>query len=115
MHRIRTATVSITALLGDIISQVVAEYAPIDIVARLDRSEELAVRLQSLAPDLILIGLCQGEADEIALFLCDALPLVNVIALSHDARHAYLPVPNHHRSALIDLSPNALIEAIRGF
>jgi chemotaxis response regulator CheB len=115
MHRIRTVTISITPLLSDIISQVVAEHAPIDIVARLGRSERLAQSLQMLAPNLVLIGLCQSEGDAIALSLCDALPWAKVIALSHDARHAYLPVPHRHRSALIEMSPNALIEAIRGF
>jgi len=109
MLHLRTVTVALTPLLGDIISQVVAERAPIDIVAR------LAPRLQSLAPDLILIGLCQAEGDAIALSLRNALPQAKVIALSHDARHAYLHVPYRHRTTLIDLSPEALIEAIRSF
>lgn len=115
MYRIRTVTVSITPLLSDIVGQVVVEHAPIDIVASLDRSEGLARRLQMLAPDLVLIGLCQGEGDGIALSLRDAFPWTKIIALSHDARHAYLSMPQRRCSALIDMSPNALIEAIRGF
>jgi DNA-binding NarL/FixJ family response regulator len=115
MYRIRTVTVSITPLLSDIVSQVVAEHAPIDIIASLDRSEGLARRLQMLAPDLVLIGLSQSEGDGIALSLRDALPSTKIIALSYDARHAYLPMPKRRCSALIDMSPNALIEAIRGF
>jgi len=115
MLHLRTVTVALTPLLGDIISQVVAERAPIDIVARLGSRDQLAPRLQSLAPDLILIGLCQAEGDAIALSLRNALPQAKVIALSHDARHAYLHVPYRHRTTLIDLSPEALIEAIRSF
>ena len=114
MRPLRTVTVAITRLLGDIISQVVAERAPIDIVARLDGRDQLPLRLQSLAPDLVLIGLCEDEGGAIALSLGDALPRAKVIALSHDAHHAYLPVPHRHRTTLIDLSPKALIEAIRG-
>jgi DNA-binding NarL/FixJ family response regulator len=112
---LRTVTVALTPLLGDIISRVVAERAPIDIVARLDSRNQLPARLQTLAPDLVLIGLCQAEGDAIALSLCNALPRAKVIALSHDARHAYLHVPHRHRTMLNDLSPEALIEAIRSF
>ena len=105
---------AITRLLGDIISQVVAEQAPIDIVARLDGRAQLAPRLRNLAPDLVLIGLGEDEGGAIALSLGDAFPRAKVIALSHDAHHACLPVPHRHRTTLIDLSPRALIEAIRG-
>jgi len=112
---IRTVTVAITPLLGDIINEVVAERAPIDIVARLDRSDRLELQLRALAPDLVLIGFCRDEDDGIALSLRSALPLTTVIAFSHDTRHAYVHVPNRPRIALIDMSPAALIEAIRGF
>jgi DNA-binding NarL/FixJ family response regulator len=113
MRPLRTVTVAITSLLGDIISQVVAERVPIDIVARLDSRDQLKSRLQTLAPDLVLIGLRQDEGGAIALSLCDAFPRAKVIALSHDGDHAYLPVPRRHGTKLIDLSPKALIEAIR--
>lgn len=114
MRHIRTVTVAVTPLLCAIISQVVAESVLIDIVARLDRSDQLALRLQTLAPDLVIIGLCQDEGDGIVLSLRNALPRAKVIALSHDTRQAYLPGPDRHRSVLIELSPEALSEAIRG-
>jgi DNA-binding NarL/FixJ family response regulator len=115
MPPIRTVTVTITPLLCDIISQVAAERAPIDIVARLDNRGRLELRLQTLAPDLVLIGLCPGEDDSIALSFRNALPRAKVIALSHDIRHAYLHVSHRHGTVLNDLSLEALIEAIRGF
>jgi DNA-binding NarL/FixJ family response regulator len=115
MRPLRTVTAAITPLLGDIISQVVAERAPIDIVARLDSRNQLAPRLRTLAPDLVLIGLREEESGAIALSLHDAAPRAKVIALSHDGHHAYLLAPRRHRATLIDLSPEALIEAIRGF
>lgn len=115
MRRIRTVTVSITPLAGDLISEVVAQLAPIDIVARLDSRDQLTLHLRTLGPDLVLIGLHQGEGDDIALFLRDALRRVKVIALSHDARHAYVHTPHRDRTVLTDMSPKALIEAIRGF
>ena len=114
MDRIRTVTVSITPLMSDIISAVVAELAPIDIVARLDRSDRLVLRLQMLAPDLLLIGLSRGEGDGIARSLRNALPRAKVIALSHDMRYAYLLLPNRHCSALTEMSPNTLIELFQG-
>jgi DNA-binding NarL/FixJ family response regulator len=113
MRPLRTVTVAITPLLGDIINQLVAVRAPIEIVARLDTRDRLARRLQSLAPDLVLIALRDDEGAAIALSLRNALPRARVIALSHDAQHAYLPVPHRHRATLIDLSPEGLIEALR--
>lgn len=115
MGCIRTVTVAITPLMSDIISEVVAELAPIDIVAQLNRNDQLVLHLQMLAPALVLIGLGRGEGDDITRTLRNALPRVKVIALSHDTGHAYLPGPGGHRSALIELTPEALIEAIRGF
>ena len=115
MQPLRTVTVAITPLLGDIISQIVGVRAPIEIVARLDNRDQLALRLRTLAPDLVLIGLGRDEGGAIGLSLRDALPRGKVIALSHDAHHAYLPVPQRHRTTVIDLSPEALIEAIRAF
>jgi DNA-binding NarL/FixJ family response regulator len=115
MRPLRTVTVAITPLLGDIITQVVAERAPINIVARLDSRDQLELRLQTLAPDLVLIGLRQDESGAIALSLRRAGPRAKVIALSHDGHHAYLPAPHRRRTTPIDLSPAALIEAIRGF
>lgn len=115
MRPLRTVTVAITPLLGDIINQLVAVRVPIEIVARLDTRDRLAQRLQILAPDLVLIGLREDEGDAIALSLRNTLPRAKVIALSHDGHQAYLPVPHRHRTTLIDLSPKPLIEAIRGF
>ena len=115
MRQLRTVTVTITPLLEDIISQVVADRAPIDIVARLDSRDQLALRLRTLAPDLVLIGLRQDESGAIASSLRNAAPRAKVIALSHDAHHAYLPAPHRRRTTLINLSLAALVEAIRGF
>jgi DNA-binding NarL/FixJ family response regulator len=113
MRPLRTVTVAITPLLGDIISQVVAERAPIDIVASLDSRDQLAPRLRTLAPDLVLIGLGEDEGGAITLSVHNVVPRAKVIALSHDGDHAYLPAPRRHGTKLIDLSPKALIEAIR--
>ena len=48
MRRVRTVAVTIPPLLCDIISELVAERAPIDIVARLDSRYQLKL-LQTLA------------------------------------------------------------------
>jgi DNA-binding NarL/FixJ family response regulator len=115
MRRLRTVTVTVTPLMADIISQLVAERAPIDIVASLDDRDQLASRLRTLLPELVLIGLDQSEGGAVAISLHDAVPRARVIALSHDARHAYLSAPPSADATAIDLSPQALIEAVRGF
>jgi hypothetical protein len=115
MRRLRTVTVRVTPLLADIINQLVAERVPIDILARLDNRDHLVRRLQTWAPDLVLIGLAPNEGGDIVFSLRNAIPRARLIALSHDAGHGYLLGPHGGPTTLIDLSPEALIAAIRGF
>ena len=114
MQGIRTVTVSVTPLLSDIIKELVAEWAPIDIVARLASDDQLALHLQTLAPDLVLIGIGEKDGDSVVLSLDNDLHWARVIGLSHDARHAYLLEPHGRGATQFEMSPEALIEVIQG-
>jgi hypothetical protein len=103
-----------TPLLTDIIEQLLTEHVALDVVARFDVRDLLEERLQVFAPDLIFVGLRPGEADEIGRGLLSLAPAAKVIAFSNDARHGYVHEMRPHRAALIDISPQALIEAIDG-
>lgn len=89
-------------------------HVVLDVLARLDTRDFLDERLQTINPDLILVGLRPGEADEIGGPLLSLLPAARVIAFSSDARHAYVHEMRAHHVMLNDVSPPALIEAIRG-
>src|SRR5947209_11223700 len=72
MRPLPTVTVPITPLLGDIISQVVAVRTPIQIVARLNSRDQLELRLQILAPNLVGSGFARTKAAP-SRFLCATL------------------------------------------
>jgi DNA-binding NarL/FixJ family response regulator len=114
MAGIRTVVVTISPLLADIIEQSITGQVVLDVLARLDTRDFLDKRLQTINPDLILVGLRPGEPDEIGSSLLSLLPAARVIVFSSDARHAYVHEMLAHHFTLINVSPPALIEAIRG-
>jgi DNA-binding NarL/FixJ family response regulator len=100
-------------LLADIIEQLVSGQIALDIVARFDERALLREKLPEIGPDLVLIGLRSHETDRVGLSLLKLVPTAKVIAFSSDARRAYLHEMRAHRTAMIDVSARALIEAIR--
>lgn len=114
MARIRTVTVTLSGMLGEIIERVLSSRIELEVVARLDDRTALCARLRSLAPDLVLVGLTPDDTDALASSVLGCLPGVKVIAFAGDGRHAYLHEMRAHRAALIDITPEALIAAIMG-
>jgi chemotaxis response regulator CheB len=114
MAGIRTVVVTMSPLLTDLIEQSLTGYVALDVVAHFASRGSFEEQLRVMGPDLVLVGLSPGEADEIGRSLLSLVPVATVIAFSSDARHAYLHVMRAHRAMLIDVSPPALIEAIRG-
>jgi DNA-binding NarL/FixJ family response regulator len=111
---IRTVLTTISPLFSDILEQLIGGHVDLDIVAKTDTRDRLEERLRAIGPDLVLIGLYHGEADEIAHSLLAAAPLAKVIAFSTDGRHAYVYERHAHRTALIDFTPDGLVKAISG-
>jgi len=109
---IRTVVVTIPPLLGDIIKTSLAAHFTLDVVARLDSRAEIEQQLALFSPDLIIIGLLDGEADTIGRSLLAFVPLAKVIALSNDGRNAYVHEMRARRSVLTDVSLRTLIDAV---
>lgn len=114
MPVIRTVFVTISPLLGDIIKTSLTDHFTLDVVARLANRAEIEKQLPLFSPDLIVIGLRDGETDTIGGTLLALVPLAKVVALSNDGRNAYVHEMRAHRLALTDVSPRALIDAILG-
>jgi DNA-binding NarL/FixJ family response regulator len=109
---IRTALVTLSPLLSDIITQAVEAEIRLEVVAQVHSRDSLEERLSLIAPDLILIGLRVGETDAIAAAVLVAAPAAKVIAFSADSRHAYLHEMRAYQTTLINLTPAVLVEAI---
>jgi DNA-binding NarL/FixJ family response regulator len=111
---IRTVIVTMPQMLSDIVARLVEDRATLSVVARFESRFEIEARLPALAPDLILIGLRGGEADEIAATALALVPTARVIALSGDGRNAYVHEMRIRRAMLPDVSPGSLVDVILG-
>jgi chemotaxis response regulator CheB len=112
--RIRTVVVTMSRMLSDIITALVTDHAALDLVAEFDNRADAENRLSAIAPDLILIGLRDGEPDGIGRTLLALVPSAKVIAFSSDGRNGYLHEMRALRVEITDISPQGLIDAILG-
>jgi DNA-binding NarL/FixJ family response regulator len=110
----RTALVTLSPLLSDIITHAVESKIEIDVVAQIHDRGSLEEGLRLINPGLILIGLHVGETNAIAATTLAAVPTAKVIAFSADCRHAFLHEMRPYQATLIDVTPTALAEAILG-
>ena len=104
--------ITMSPMLRDLVTELMAEHVNVDLVGELDTRDGLEEQLQALVPDLILIGLGGGEGDEIGLSLVRFLPNAKVIAFSSDVRHAFVHRMQPQRTVLLDVSPQMLIDTI---
>lgn len=114
MTRLRTLVVTLSPLLRELVTGVLPSQISVDVIEVLESRECVAERLRELAPDLVLIGLLDGETDTIALPLLAALPSVSVLVLARNGKHAWLYRSHGRRAALANLSVQALREAMQG-
>ena len=114
MNAIRTVTVTMAPLFCDLVTGLLAAHCNIHLVAKIDNRAAIEQRLQSLAPELVLIGLGDGESDEIASALAGSVPNARVIAFSSDNRHAFVHQLERPRRVLLDISPRQLVDAALG-
>jgi chemotaxis response regulator CheB len=109
---IRTAVVTMSPLLRDIVKELPTGRVRLQIVADLTTRDLLLDRLKTILPDVVLIGLARGETDRIARSILAALPRSRVIAFSSAGRQVYIHEMRPHRTALSDASASAVIRAL---
>ena len=112
MAAIRTVTLTMSPILRDLITGLMAGRRDLDVVEEFDSRDGLEERLQAVTPDLILIGLRSNEADEISVPLVRLLPNAKVIAFSSDGHHAFVHRMHPQRTELLDVSAETLIDTI---
>jgi hypothetical protein len=109
---IRTAVVTLPPVILDIITTLLPDPSVLDIVAQLGDRIDVEARLDALDPELVLIGLRDGETEDVARDLLALLPSAMIIALASDGRSAAVHEMRPHRRALRNVSPRALVIAI---
>lgn len=112
MVSIRSAVVTLSPILFDLLATLLAGRANLNVVARFNTHEGIESQLAAAMPDLILYGLRTGESDSIVGTLLASMPKVKIIAFTSDGRDAFVHTMRPHRNTLVDLSPQELVEAI---
>jgi DNA-binding NarL/FixJ family response regulator len=103
----RAVFVTIPPLLSDLIVEAVFHGIDLKLIAQFSDRDALAEQLPALAPDLVVIGLQDGETDQIGAATLALVPSAKVLVLSGDGRCAYLYETQVHRDILQDCSPPA--------
>jgi DNA-binding NarL/FixJ family response regulator len=109
---VRTLVVTLSPLLADLVASVLRPHLPLDVIGVLHTHEGLAEKLRELRPELILLGLENGEKDSCARPLLAVLPSARILVLTKNGQHAWLYKMRPHRTALVDVSPPSLIGAL---
>jgi chemotaxis response regulator CheB len=112
MAAIRAVLVTVSPLLGDIVTTLLANRARLDLVARWEDRKDIETELVAISPDLVLIGLQAGETNAIACSLLVLVPSATVITLSGDGKTAYVHAMRAHCVPLGDVSPAVLLDVI---
>jgi hypothetical protein len=111
---IRVVTMTMPAMLQDLVTELIANHRNVDLVARLDNRDFAPSQLASFDPEFLLIGLADGEDDEIGASLASYLPNTKVVAFSSNGRHAFVHEAHDRHTMLMDMSPRQLIDTILG-
>jgi hypothetical protein len=110
---IRTVLVALPKLLGEVVVTTLFHgHVPVAVVARLDSLFAIRAQLPVLAPDLVLMALRSGEADEVAATVLSLVPGATVIALSYGGRNAHVHDMGLPRLDLPDVSSTELIDVV---
>ena len=113
MASVRTLIVTVSPLLADLVKAVLRPHLILDVVEVLSTRHRLMERLQDISPDLVLLGLLNGEDDTCAVPILAALLSVRILVLAANGAQAWLYEAGPHRTALPKLSSTDLIDAIK--
>jgi hypothetical protein len=110
---LRTVVVTLSRLLSELVISVLSPEIVVDVIEILATRERIIERLRDLAPDLVLIGLLDSEADTVALSLLPALPFARILVLASNGEHAWLYDSGGRFARLSNVSVDALREALQ--
>lgn len=100
-------------MLSDIITDIVTSQPDMEMVGTVTDGAAAAVTVSETDADVIVLGLPDAELPSEYAALLSARPQTRLLGVSGDGRRAFLYEVRPHRSALGEVSPEALIDAIR--
>lgn len=100
-------------MLSDIITDIVTSQPDMEMVGTVTDGVAAAVTVSETDADVIVLGLPDAELPSEYAALLSARPQTRLLGVSGDGRRAFLYEVRPYRSALGEVSPEALIAAIR--
>ncbi len=113
MESIRVLLGPMPAMHRDILDETFAAQDDIVVVGRSASADTLVADVAALAPHVTIVGADSAEWSDEHLPLLDVQPPRHLLLLANDARSASLFELRIHRATLADLSPRAILKAVR--
>ena len=114
MRRTRIFLAEMPRMLCDIITSVVATQRDMVVVGRLPDLPGLMTEVSKTGAEVVVIGLPDSTLPAECDRLFDAYPHIRVLGIAADGRRAFLYEMRPHQSPLGEVSPERLVEVIRG-
>jgi DNA-binding NarL/FixJ family response regulator len=107
----RMVVVTLRPLFRDIVAALLQDGAPVTIVAEFPKRPPVA-RLALLSPDILVVGLRNGERNRVGGSYAAKLPSTIVLAISSDGRDAYVHKMRARPIILRGVSADTLADAL---
>jgi DNA-binding NarL/FixJ family response regulator len=110
---IRLVLASMPPLLGAIVRETLAGQRDIEILAEVIDSAQILATVRRTGASVAVLGATPGDSRTLVHELLTAQPWLHVVVLTSDARGAVVHSLQPRASAIADISPQALLDAIR--
>jgi hypothetical protein len=105
--------VTLSPFLCELVTSVLAPEISVDVVGVLATRERMAATMREIEPDIVLLGLGEGEVETADPLLSRTSSLARILALARNGKSAWFYESPHRRVTLSDLSVASLKEALR--
>ena len=113
MERIRILLGEIPQELGDNFKQAVAAQPDMELVGEVRNGVDLLLAAGHFHADVVVLGIRDSELPGICSHLLDEYPHINVLAVGTNGQQAFLYKSRPCMVSLNEISPEALLAAIR--
>lgn len=114
MLPIRVLLADMPRMMRDIIRDITSSHKDIDVIAELAHRDELTKTAIRTRADVVVVGKAAGDGHEDYRDLLRKRPRLKILAISADGRRGFLHELQPRVVPLGEVSPDSLIEAIRG-
>lgn len=99
-------------MLREIVRDAIGRQDDMELLGEFPAATDLRTAVESTGADFVITDAATAACDQVPVLL-DARPRVRVLGITNSGRQTYLYELRPHRVRLGEISPQALIEAIR--